>query len=699
VKRHLAKLKKLNKNEGFKKSYFSRANLTVFAIVFAAIGGYLIYSTFAAPPANCFTSPGACGYPDPAYHNVGVPQGTVLTPSGSITASTPGQVIQNLDINGTMDIKANNVTVKNVRVTMPGPGCGPVGSASTSNSGCGTSWAIHIENGVTNTLIEDSELTMASGYTGEYGVHNDAGGGTTASTNKGLRLYIHDIDGSWWGPGDIEESYFLAEGLVSGDHVENIYYGGGAGPLIVNHNTMYNPVDQTATVFTKTDFGNITTLTETNNFLVGGGYTLYGGTSGTGTVVGPVTVTNNRFARCLTTEVNTAGGGHACTGGPDSHGYWPRGGNYGLAASFSASTTWTGNFWDDSPSTAICMGGTAGCGPVIDPNPNPTPPPPPPSSDTTPPTVSLTAPTAGSTVSGASVALSANASDNVSVSSVQFRVDGSNVSSADTSSPYSVTWDSRTAGNGTHTITAVATDSSGNSTTSSSVSITTNNTTSCSTSSTTWQNNSFAAQTGNFTFDFDATPNAANIDTVTGLSSGSATGYSSLGVIARFNSSGTIDAVNDTGQTSGGNYTSVTSIPYTAGTSYHFKLTVNPGAHTYSATVTPAGGSAQTLATNYGFRLEQANLSSFNNWALYGLSGTHSVCGATVAAVATGPKNGDINGDNSVNITDLSLLLSSYNQNTTQCTTNNTYKCDLSSPGDGVVNIFDLSILLSHYGT
>jgi hypothetical protein len=59
---------------------------------------------------------------------------------------------------------------------------------------------------------------------------------------------------------------------------------------------------------------------------------------------------------------------------------------------------------------------------------------------------------------------------------------------------------------------------------------------------------------------------------------------------------------------------------------------------------------------------------------------------------------GDINGDGTVNITDLSLLLSSYGQNTTQCVSNASYKCDLSSPGDGVVNVFDLSILLSNYG-
>jgi len=66
---------------------------------------------------------------------------------------------------------------------------------------------------------------------------------------------------------------------------------------------------------------------------------------------------------------------------------------------------------------------------------------------------------------------------------------------------------------------------------------------------------------------------------------------------------------------------------------------------------------------------------------------------------ATGSATGDINNDGSVNITDLSLLLSSYNQNTTTCATNTNFTCDLSSPSDGIVNIFDLSILLSHYGS
>src|SRR5207244_13172565 len=72
--------------------------------------------------------------------------------------------------------------------------------------------------------------------------------------------------------------------------------------------------------------------------------------------------------------------------------------------------------------------------------------------DTTPPTVSLTAPGNGATVSGTTT-VSASASDNVGAAGVQFLVDGSNLGSEDTASPYSVSWNTSTASNGSHSLT------------------------------------------------------------------------------------------------------------------------------------------------------------------------------------------------------------------------------------------------------
>ena len=95
--------------------------------------------------------------------------------------------------------------------------------------------------------------------------------------------------------------------------------------------------------------------------------------------------------------------------------------------------------------------------------------------DTTPPVVSLTAPANGATVSG-TVTVTANATDNVAVTGVQFQLDGVNLGSVVTGAgpTYSYSWNSTTVANGSHTLTATASDAAGN-TASSSVTVTVNN--------------------------------------------------------------------------------------------------------------------------------------------------------------------------------------------------------------------------------
>jgi hypothetical protein len=81
--------------------------------------------------------------------------------------------------------------------------------------------------------------------------------------------------------------------------------------------------------------------------------------------------------------------------------------------------------------------------------------------DKTAPVVTISSPKNGSTVSG-TVTITASASDNTKVMGVQFLVDGKDVGSEDTSSPYSLAWTSKGVANGTHTIGAIARDAAGN---------------------------------------------------------------------------------------------------------------------------------------------------------------------------------------------------------------------------------------------
>jgi glucose/arabinose dehydrogenase/chitodextrinase len=96
--------------------------------------------------------------------------------------------------------------------------------------------------------------------------------------------------------------------------------------------------------------------------------------------------------------------------------------------------------------------------------------------DTTLPSATVTAPTGSAPLSG-TVTISANASDNVSVGGVTFLVDNVVIGSGeDTTSPYSVSWDTTTVSNGIHTIVARARDTSNNVGNSAPVTVTVSNT-------------------------------------------------------------------------------------------------------------------------------------------------------------------------------------------------------------------------------
>ncbi len=95
------------------------------------------------------------------------------------------------------------------------------------------------------------------------------------------------------------------------------------------------------------------------------------------------------------------------------------------------------------------------------------------SNDLTAPSVSLASPLSGSTVSG-TVTVTANASDNVGVSKVEFYRNNV-LQAAVATAPYSYNWDTKTVTNGSYTLTAKAYDAAGNVTVSQSSSVNVSN--------------------------------------------------------------------------------------------------------------------------------------------------------------------------------------------------------------------------------
>jgi hypothetical protein len=128
------------------------------------------------------------------------------------------------------------------------------------------------------------------------------------------------------------------------------------------------------------------------------------------------------------------------------------------------------------------------------------------------------------------------------------------------------------------------------------------------TASTGFYNQAITPQVGQFTAQFDASASLSPINATMSLSQGAVTGYSGMATIVRFNPTGDIDARN------GGAYTADATIPYSANTTYHFRMVIDVSAHTYSIYVTPPGGSELTVGANYAFRTEQAGVTQLDNW-------------------------------------------------------------------------------------
>ncbi|MCC6069834.1 S8 family serine peptidase [Massilia sp. GCM10020059] len=102
--------------------------------------------------------------------------------------------------------------------------------------------------------------------------------------------------------------------------------------------------------------------------------------------------------------------------------------------------------------------------------------------DITKPTASISAPLGSATVSG-NVAVNASASDNVGVSRVELKANGT-VVAVDSAAPYSFSWNSTGVANGMANLVAVAYDAAGNAGTSSTVAVNVANTTSSGTTTT-----------------------------------------------------------------------------------------------------------------------------------------------------------------------------------------------------------------------
>jgi hypothetical protein len=297
-------------------------------LVVAALGIGLNWGPFSGASTSCGQLPSSCGYPDGT--NTGLPHGTHLkTVPGQVSSGTGwhydsrgwvevdgnGAVLSGLYIPMNLDISANNVTIKDVKVVTGGQSTFGVSLRHTSN-----------------VTIEDSTIAGLNGGSGRVlaGVKDIYGDSTGTSVlrddislfESGVQLETGMVQGNW-----IHNS-----GYIAGDHTNGITSNGGTQQLTINHNTVLIHRGQTDAIGLFEDFGDQANRAITNNLLAGGAYAIYGGANTGGQQTSNIVVTGNKISNI----------------------YYPKGGAYGPVAYFDPNgpgNSWSGNVWDATGQT------------------------------------------------------------------------------------------------------------------------------------------------------------------------------------------------------------------------------------------------------------------------------------------------------------------------------------------------------------
>ena len=192
-------------------------------------------------------TPGDCSGPRPGPDNTGVPPGTELEPSGSIQVTDDGAILENLDITGEVQVLADNVTIRKVRITS------------------GDYYPIrYFDENNTGLVVEDSEI---------IGTNGDVTSAIAFRDYTARRLNIHGMADGLKADANvlIEDCWIHDLSNGEGEHNDAVQSTGGKG-VTIRHNDLSGASN--ACVQTGDEGAATEDLVVQCNWLDGGGYAL-----------------------------------------------------------------------------------------------------------------------------------------------------------------------------------------------------------------------------------------------------------------------------------------------------------------------------------------------------------------------------------------------------------------------------------------
>lgn len=270
----------------------------------------------------------------PNCTNTGAPAGVQLknlnspNPTGAGTSDVTnitksGTVIDGVNLSGSIDVWANDVTIEN--------------SVINARSW----WGINLRAGYTGLKVLHDTIVGVPGQGPDNGAEDYGVSSSGGTVEVGWSDVSQFGDAISLGTGNIHDNYvhnlvsFIPAGSSSYNHDDALISDGGSG-LTVVHNTMLDQFTPqkgaSASIGLFDDDGPVTNVTVSDNYIAGGAYALYPGGGGSSR---NLTITDNVFS-----TIYWSGSGFY---GPVASSYWHSG----------SGNTWSGNTWADGSGKAI----------------------------------------------------------------------------------------------------------------------------------------------------------------------------------------------------------------------------------------------------------------------------------------------------------------------------------------------------------
>jgi len=219
----------------------------------------LIVACLVVAPAKLHAQiPIPAGFPNASntgIAGVGLTVGDLTATSGrNITVA--GTVIDMENISGTLNIKANNVTIRRSRIRTGGY------------------YGVRIFSGYRGTVIEDCLMVGNAGSVNVSGSYCTIRRCDISGDHDGIKLSTGCL---------VEDSYIHDQLKEGGTHNDAMQDSGGSNGWVVRRNSIIGPYPQsTSAIIINTNFGPIDNILIEGNFISGGGYAVYCKDKGTG---------------------------------------------------------------------------------------------------------------------------------------------------------------------------------------------------------------------------------------------------------------------------------------------------------------------------------------------------------------------------------------------------------------------------------